>query len=143
MESAWFIHVVGTAFIAGLAISGTRSLEEVRGELGGVIRSHDDLEKVRQAINQNMLLAAVMAVSLLVWLAAWGLLMHFAYMSRSDILVGGILGAALIPLNIFYCGPVTRRFKAMPVTSPDPEIQETFTRWKREWLTLRLQLSDG
>jgi hypothetical protein len=132
-SGAWGITLAVTAAAVLMGLAGTFPLKRVRAELGGVIGSRHDLEKVREAISLNMKLA-------LVYLALW--VGFLAFLGAGVFLDWWGFGDAVT--KVFVFGVVTlppglwsrseeKRFRAMRVECGDPSVAETFARWLSDW----------
>ena len=138
----WKLAVLPTLVYCAVGFAGTRRLEITLNALGGAIRSRSDLAALRGAINLNMALALSLA---LIYGLYFSLLLFQLFTSRIPLPVF-IFYNAFMPLTGAVCSRlyfqrVEERARKLTVFAGDPEIEETYRRWLKQWREPRLRLS--
>ena len=138
----WKLAALPTLVYCAVGFAGTRRLEATLNDLGGRLRSRSDLAALRGAINLNMALALLLA---LIYGLYFMLLLFHLFTSRIP-LATFIVYNAFMPLTGAVCSRlyfqrVEERARKLTVFAGDPEIEETYRRWLKQWREPRLRLS--
>ena len=139
---SWFLSVAPIIIMAAMHICNMKMMNKADAALNGVIRSRQDLELVRDAINVSMILAMMFIAMFVILLLAGACLiffkqMHFLVFAAHIF----IFGVVTLPMGLFG---MTREkaIKNLCVESTDPEIAEKYARYLKQWKEPRLTLAD-
>jgi len=127
---------------AGIALAfhfyAVSKIKFVLQETKGIIMSINDLEMVKEVINLNMKLAVYYIVFFILLIVILGVL-ALNKLFKEAALILFLFG--VITLTIGLWGKTyENKIRNMEIKTEDPEIEETFKRYLKEWNEPRLQL---
>lgn len=129
----WYLSAVPLALAVVISAMANLRMGATHKELGGRVRSRQDLQPVREAINLNKRLAWVF---LAVWFGQIGVLAVMVFSGRTTFsgALGHVFvfGVATLPFGL-WSNVVEKKFRGMAVESEDPSVGQTWQRWLVEW----------
>lgn len=137
---SWFVSAVPTLLAFVMAAATTFRNMGVLRELGGEIRSFDELELLRPAIDLSMILA-------IVYLAMGALFVGalVACVTLTDMSIDlaalhlGIFGVVTIGPSL-WARTKEKALRKLEVTAQDPDVEATYRTWLVMWNQPRLRL---
>jgi len=140
--STWYLSVVPVVIAIAISLVANNKLSRTVSDLGGRIRTRQDLQPVKEAINLNKALAWTYIVVWLGQLASVAL----CFLSGLTTFRGGVghvfvFGVVTLPFGLWSKG-VEKKFKGMAVEPDDPYVGQTWKRWLAEWRQPSLRVKE-
>lgn len=137
---SWFVSAVPLLPAIIMAVADRERAAKALRELGGEIRSFEDLERLRPAIDLSMILAMAYLGLVLAFMGALGACAVFTDMSNglAVLHLGFFFGVGVGPF--LWARPKERALRHLTVTAQDPEVEARYRKWLVMWDEARLRL---
>jgi hypothetical protein len=118
-----------------IQLAGTLRLRATRENIGGAIKGGPDLDKVRGAIQTNLLLGVPLIGNMV-------FLMAILFWVSDGWLWAGCVGVLAVGQTVswFVFRPTERQFKALPVAGNDSELTAEYRGYLEQWAGFNLFL---